>query len=282
MNINNENMVIVTDMNTMVEIKKSMRNTVTKGKIKKLDKTHYVDIDTGEVKEYRSRNTKTSSRKNNPESLARTGRNTKAMMICNFESKNKTQYITLTYNEAKFDYKDAYEDFKTFIKNIRRNYCSDNNMKYFVVEEEHYDSSIHFHCLLYWDKDYPVEMVNNLNKHWSKGFAYHKPIKEDKDILYIASYLVSGCYNNGKKAKKSDIAKTKEEKAAIKSVRLENVPAYYHNIKHSKNMLTPLKDEMTYEQAYELYDFDKPFDERTFEKEFNGIRIRNEYEYYQA
>ena len=282
MNIKKEDNVMVTDMNKVVEIKKSNKTTVTKGKIKRLDKTHYVDTDTGEVKEYKSKNTKTSSRKNNPESLARTGRTTKAMMICNFEDKRKTQYITLTYNKPVFDYDEAYEDFKTFIKNIRRNYCSNNKIKYFVVEEEHYDSSIHFHCLIYWDKDYPIEMINNLSKHWGKGDTYHKPIKDNRDILYIASYLVSGCYNNGKKAKKNDIATTKEEKAAIKNVRLENVPAYYHHIKHSKNMLKPLKEEMTYERAFELHGLEKPFDERTFEKEFNGIKIRNEYEYYQA
>ena len=282
MNIKNDDMVMLTDMNTMVELKKSNKTIVTKGKIKRIDKTHYVDIDTGEVKEYKSKNTKISSRKNNPESLARTGRTTKAMMICNFEDRRKTQYITLTYNEPVFDYDEAYEDFKTFIKNIRRNYCADNKIKYFVVEEEHYDSSIHFHCLIYWENDYPVEMINKLSKHWSKGDAYNKPIKENRDILYIASYLVSGCYNNGKKVKKNDIAKAKDEKAAIKNVRLENVPAYYHHIKHSKNMLKPLKEEMTYEKAFELYDFEKPFDERTFEKEFGDFKITNEYEYYEV
>lgn len=280
MNINNEDAVIVTDMNTIVELKKTSKTCIPKPKIKRLDKTHYVDTETGEVKRYRSKNDKTSSRKNNPESLARTGRTTKGMIICNFEDKSKTQYITLTYDEHVFDYHRAYDDFKAFIKTIRRNYCKDNKVKYFVVQEEHYDGGFHFHCLLYWDKEYPIDMIKNLSSHWHKGDAVHKPIKDNKDILFIASYLVSGYYNNGKKAKKTDIAKSKEEKAAIKNVRLENMPAYYHAVKHSKNLLKPLKDEMTYAEAKSIYGFTEAFDERSFEKNIKGYTIKNEYEYY--
>lgn len=281
MNIKNDDMVMLTDMNSIAEVRKSIKTSVPTAKIKRLNKTQYVDTDTGEIKEYKSKNTKTSSRKNNPESLARTGRTTKNMMICNFEDKSKTQFITLTYNEHVFDYEKSYNDFKTFIKSIRRDYCSDNKMKYFVVQEEHYDRGIHFHCLLYWDKDYPVEMIDKLSSHWSKGSVVHKPIKDNKDILYISSYLVSGHFSKSEKVNNNDIAETNDEKAAIKNVRLDNVPAYYRNIKHSLNMLKPIKEEMTYERAKELYSFDKLIDERTFEKEFKGFHIRNEYEYYQ-
>ena len=227
MNINNEDNVIVTDMNTLVELKKTSKTFIPKPKIKRIDKIHYVDTDTGEVKRYRTKNDKTSSRKNNPESLARTGRTNKGIIICNFEDKSKTQYITLTYDEHVFDYHRAYDDFKAFIKTIRRNYCSDNQVKYVVVQEEHYDGGLHFHCLLYWDKEYPMDMVKNLPSHWHKGDAVHKPIKDNKDILFIASYLVSGYYNTAKKAKKTDIAKSKEDKAAIKNVRLENTIIRY-------------------------------------------------------
>ena len=280
MNIKNEDMVTVNDMNTIVELKKSSKTHTPKAKIKRLNKTQYVDTETGEVKQYKSKNTKTSSRKNNPESLARTGRTTKDMIICNFVDKSKTQYITLTYDEHVFDYYEAYDDFKAFIKTIRRNYCKDNKVKYFVVQEEHYDGGLHFHCLLYWDKDYPIDMIDNLSSHWHRGDAYHKPIKENRDILFIASYLVSGYYNNGKEAKKTDIAKTKDEKAAIKNVRLENMPAYYHAVKHSKNLLKPLKYELLYEEAKDIYGLTQAFDERSFSKNINGYTINNEYEYY--
>ena len=62
-NIKNEDMITVTDMNTLVELKKSSKTHTPKAKIKRIDKTHYVDTETGEVKQYKSKNTKTSSRK---------------------------------------------------------------------------------------------------------------------------------------------------------------------------------------------------------------------------
>ncbi len=280
MNIKNDDLVKVTDMNTMVEIKLCSNSKPPKAKIKRLNKTQYVEIDTGEVKEYKPRGKGTSSRRDNPESLARTGRKTKELIICNFVDKSRTQYITLTYNEHIFDYKQASKDFNAFVKNIRRHYCKNNKMQYVVVQEEHYDSAFHFHCVFYWEKEYPQDMVKNLDNLWSKGVAVHRPIKDNSDILFIAAYLVSGFFDNGKKADKNDIAKVKDEKAAIKNARLENLPAYKRAVKHSKNMFVPIKDEMLYAEARDVYKFAECFNERTFEKKINGYKITNEYEYY--
>lgn len=280
MNIKNDDMVKVTDMNTVVELKLTSTTKTPKGKIRRIDKTQYVDIDTGEVKTYKSKNTKTSSRKNNPNSLARTGRNAKEMMICNFVDKKQTQYITLTYKEAMYDYKQATNDFKAFVKKIRRTYCKDNKMQYFFIQEQHYNDSLHFHCLFYWDKEYPSDMVKNLSTLWEKGTSIHKPIKENKDILYIATYLVSGHFAKDKKANKNDFAQSSDDKGAIKNVRLDNLPAYYRDIKHSKNMLKPIKDEMLYSDVKDIYGFAEPFTERSFEKTLNGFTVKNEYEYY--
>ena len=82
------------------------------------------------------------------------------------------------------------------------------------------------------------------------------------------------------KANKNDIAKTKDEKAAIKNVRLENLPAYYRTAKHSKNMLTPIKDTMYFEDAVRRHNLEEAFSERTFEKTIKGVHIKNEYNYY--
>ena len=105
MKFKNDDLVNVKDMNTIVEVKLPSNNYIPKGVTKRLDKKHYVNTETGEVKEYKSKNDKSSSRKNNPESLARTGRTTKDLIVCNFVDKTKTQYITLTYDEHVFDYK---------------------------------------------------------------------------------------------------------------------------------------------------------------------------------
>lgn len=280
MKFKNDDLVNVKDMNTIVEVKLPSNNYIPKGVTKRLDKKHYVNTETGEVKEYKSKNDKSSSRKNNPESLARTGRTTKDLIVCNFVDKTKTQYITLTYDEHVFDYKQSYNDFKAFIKTLRRHYGSDNEVQYIVIQEEHYDSSLHFHCILYWDKHYPKDMVKNLSDLWDKGSAIHKPIRENKDILFIAAYLTSGFFDKCKKANKYDIAKTKDEKAAIKNVRLENLPAYYRAAKHSKNMLTPIKDTMYFEDAVRRHNLEEAFSERTFEKTIKGVHIKNEYNYY--
>lgn len=286
--ISDDDMVTVTKMGTIAEVKKGNITPNHKPIIKKIDKHHYIDLETGELKEFKERrNSKGSnsdcnrrSRKDNPKSLSTTGRNHKEIIISNFKDTDHTMYITLLFDEVITDFNEAYDYMKNFIKSVRRNFCKNNYVKYVNLTEKHYNGSIHFHALLYWDKPYPKEFANNLKKHWKKGDSLHKPIRCNQDILFLAAYFVNGFTADKGNFEKNDIATNNDEKWAIKNARLEDYPAYSRVIKHSIGMEKGIKFEMPHGEAIEKYGYNGCFSKGEIEKKLDDVYIRQCYEYY--
>lgn len=283
-NICDEEMVYVTVMGTIAEIKKSNAVTNSDGIIKKIDKYHYVDLSTGEVKEFQKLNRtgnsqQKQSRKDSPKSLAYTAKTQKDIIITNFIDTKHTVYLTLLYDDIMTDFERASKDIKNFIKKLRRNF-PDNPMKYVILTELHHTGSIHFHLLLYCENPYTRKFVRHLKSSWKKGEAFCRKIKNNEDILYLAAYFVYGFTAKSDGFDKYDLAIAKAEKRAIKSARLEEYPIYSRVIKHSKNMKKGKKYEMTYSEAKEKYGCNSCFHSGEYEKKMSEIYIRQFYEYY--
>lgn len=155
------------------------------------------------------------------------------------------------------------------------------DIKYVNLVQTHNDGTFHFHLLLYWNKNYPKDSFEVIEKMWQHGHAFHRPIRHNEDILFIAVYFVDGLTTAQGNKKKTDIAKSKKEKGAIKQARLEDIPAYSRIISHSKGMEKAKKESMTYAEAIDKVDSKNGIDFGVFEKTYkNGTFIQQLYEYY--
>lgn len=252
--INNNDSVTVTTMGLVTEIKKT--NLINhKPTIKRLDKNTYVNIDTGEVKEYDGYiRTEEKSRSNNKTSLSRTKLNNKALIIANYESADRTQILTLTYDNIVTDIQQFDKDFESFIKAIRRKYCKGriNSVKYInAIEFDRFDS-IHVHVFLYWNKPFVIDSDIFYNKSWKKGSVYTQTVNDINDIMreavYVTSYLGSSV-----KESIADInhlvASDYDEKVEIKRARVSNFKAYARIFRHSENIIKPSKVYTNYNKA---------------------------------
>ena len=175
------------DLNANVEIRK-MNNIIEvkfndysyydpSPKRKRVDKNHYIDLDTGEYKEYESyiqtyfpeddhdftksndfndylkgkdetddsnddktvKNTKKdkTSRLSSPKSLRKTRKLNKEIIITNFHSPNRTMFVTFIYKNRIEDTKRVGRDMENMIDWVRTHYKTDDNKMKYVYVIEY-------------------------------------------------------------------------------------------------------------------------------------------------
>lgn len=185
--IKDESKVCMIDMGKLTQVRyMSGHNRIAR--VKRVDKDHYINLKTHEVKEYKKREVK--FRTDNYASLRRTFSTAKQMINANFRDKNHTTWATLTYNSKVKDDKQIQKDFSNFIKTIRRKY-PDNNVKYFSALEFSANEGMHIHVLLYWDNPIGDSINDVISKAWKLGNAYVKELNKDNDIKNIGAYLTA-------------------------------------------------------------------------------------------
>ncbi len=243
--------VRITKMGQVIEVQaSSMRGKG--GKIKRIDKDFFVDVETGEVKRYAKHNRK--SRKENYNSLQKTFRNAKEIINTNFQDVALTSWLTLTYREKMTDVKQFDKDFEAFIKRVRRRF-PDRKVKYFIALEFGANGGFHCHCLLYWDGYAPTFTTELCEQLWTKGTMFEKDLKDKSSIRNIAAYLTSHLsdmpieeyrrIHPRRRIEESDIktVQTGDQpfsyKKIIKNARLELYPPRFRIFRHSNNMKKP-------------------------------------------
>lgn len=188
-----------------------------------------------------------SQYRDNYASNRRSFREAENLMLSNFESKEKTTYITLKYAIPEFNTQKFHTDMKMFFKAIRRKY-EQNPMKYIYATELGHDLSYHVHCIIFWEDKSPKD----IGSFWNNGTTYSKPIKKDEDFLYIVRYLTGYNRETTEDERKEllpdmtdeEIARknyfkgytSMAEKKIIKSERLKKMPANIQLFPHSRGM----------------------------------------------
>ena len=185
--------------------------------------------------------------RDNYASNRRSFREAENLMLSNFESKEKTTYITLKYDIPEFSTKKFHNDMKMFFKAIRRKY-KENPMKYIYATELSHDLSYHVHCIIFWEDKAPKD----IDSFWNNGTAYSKSIKKDEEFLYLVRYLTG--YNRettddereenfpgltDEEIARMDYFKNSNsmaEKKIIKTERLKKMPAGIQLFPHSRGM----------------------------------------------
>lgn len=188
--IDNKALVTVTEMGHLMEVQYMEKQNASCG-IKVLPGNRYVNLSTGEVKEF-----KKSEIKDNYKSLKKTFKRLRYLINNNFTGNGNEKFITLTYGED-IDEKRLYTDFKNFMKRLRYQLKKDpkkfgTSIEYISVVEPNGQGRWHCHVLMkfvgvkragYLPQPYLQEL-------WGQGIVDIRDLKDNDNIgAYLTAYL---------------------------------------------------------------------------------------------
>lgn len=227
--------------------------------IKKLDKHCFVDLQTGEVKEFKH----ATHRVDNLTSVKQSLKNLRDYINANVTDPKKSLFITLTYAENMTDGEQLYQDFRKF--NMRLSYYIKQHhfpsYEYLLAIEPQARGSLHAHLLLIFKKRAPYLPNNDMAQLWGHGFIKISAFDNVDNIgAYLSAYLSdmelddslnsSNTYSNGfKLVTDVDSNGNTRNKAIIKGTRLKLYPKGFRLFRKSKGIITPTVKECTYAEA---------------------------------
>lgn len=235
---------------------KSVEYCNTKIYIKKLDKDTYLDLRTGEIKQFQHGN----SRKDAQSTLYQTFQSLRDLINANLsaDTADNALWVTLTYAENMTDPKRLYDDFRKF--NMRLKYhCQKNGLpryEYITVVEPQQRGAWHHHLLLIWDSEAPFIANQELAQIWGHGFVKLKKLR--KNVSNIGAYLTAYLTDLPIEEAQSDtdlpendhlLVKTSKGKKFIKGARLHLYPSGMQIYRHSKGIKQPEITVMPYREA---------------------------------
>lgn len=250
-------------------------------KIKILPDRMYMDLETGEIKDMITHDTRADLK----QSLRRTFRKLRQIINTNCSDSTKVHFITLTYKENMTDQERLYKDFKNFMKKFR---CYVKKMgfdqiEYISVVEPQQRGAWHCHVLMIYAKKRPYIENDKIKEIWGYGFVSITKIDSVDDIgSYLTAYLTDveiseldeNFYqeNSLEDVKNSDHLRIVEGekgkyKAYIKGYRLSYYPPNFNLYRRSKGIKEPEVEIMTYEEALKKVS-DSGEGMKTFEKSY--------------
>lgn len=262
--------VTVTETNHVVEVQ-YMEKCNNKCNIKKIDKYSYIDLGTGEVREFDN----TDNRSQGYNSLRQTLKNLRYLINNNFVGASNELFITLTYgryNNRVKDVKILYDDYSKFMKRLRYEYRDKTTIDYINVVEPQGDGTWHCHVLLKFnDLDY-IYIPNKFDENndpvdaplydlWGQGWVSVKRLTNVDNIgAYLTSYLTDIELNDDKQLFKvlgeglEIIEKEVEGKCKkfIKGGRLHMYPSGINLYRKSRGIIAPERKKMRYKDIKQI------------------------------
>lgn len=287
----NDEIVTFTKMNHISEIQ-YLSAVNTKARTRKLNAEEYVDLRTGEIKQFELSET----RADNVNSLKKTFKKLRYLINNNFVGNPNEFFITLTFSPDESGWRPSVADteylakcMKVFIQRLKRKY---GQIEFVRVLEPHEDGHAHFHMLIRFD-DYDKIYIPNseLNALWGYGFVQINNLKNVDNIgAYVSAYFSDIELNEqtGHDELMSATDKTeileKSGKKYIKGGRLKYYPPGVQIFNKSKGLQYPDRKKMTYLEAKEKAGSLQP----TFQKSMilsdddNDFELSIRYEYYNS
>jgi len=228
--------------------------------IRKLDKDNYIDLTTGEVKEFQHHEKRIDDFTSISQSLKRL----RELINCNATTDvKKCKWLTLTYAENQKDTERLYKDFKYF--NSRLRYFLNKNghppYNYLAVAEPQKRGAWHLHVFMIFSCNAPFIHYDVIKNAWQKGAIQIKAMDNIDNVgAYLTPYLtdidIVDCVND-KNLKINDIREVEEvdeggnkvDKAYIKGGRLKLYPAGMRLYRASRGIKRPVVYECTEKQA---------------------------------
>ena len=243
--IKDSDVVKVTKMNHIIEVQ-HMEKVNRKANIKKLDSDTYVDISTGEIKEFQH----STNRQENQNSLRQTFKKLRYLINNNFTGKGNELHIILTYKRNETDTTALYNDFKRFMTRLKRKH-NDTTIDYISVVEPQERGAWHCHVLMRFNELEKVFIKNkDLKELWGQGFVTIKSLKDVDNIgAYLSAYLADVEVKNELEGLGKEVQiKLVEgkEKRFVKGGRLHMYPPGMNLYRKSKGIIEPTRVEMTF------------------------------------
>lgn len=258
------------EMGNISEIMYSEKKNTTIS-IQKLDKEHYVDKRTGEVKEF----THMDSRADDKNSVRVTLGKLRDIINANVVEPENCLWITLTYAENMTDEKRLYSDFKKFIMRFRYKGYS---FEYIVAMEPQSRGAWHAHLIVIFDTKAPFIPNNEIAALWGHGFVKTKGLKNIDNVgAYLTAYLgdmdfdeviENGFNYSGMETKiieSTDENGEKTKKAIVKGARLKMYPPKFNIFRCSRGIKKPDVSYMPYSKAKKIVGNLMPTFERSVE-----------------
>lgn len=271
--------VKVKQMNHVVEVRHSS-NANYKPNIKKLDNDRYIEISTGEIKEFKH----SENRGENYNSLRQTFNKIRDLINNNFVGQANELHVTVTYAENMTDTVTLYKDFKRFITRLKRKYKNDSSIDYLTVIEPQGRGAWHGHVLLRFNKLESVFIENSeLAQLWGLGFVSIKSLKDVDNIgAYLSAYLADVELtqdNVGQAFTKDGIVQIKEVegKKYIKGGRLHMYPPGMNLYRKSKGIVFPEVKEMSFSRVKKIVGAATPNYQKSITLEDDQHTIKHQY-----
>lgn len=165
-NLPKESDVTVIDCGNKIIIQNSWKISNNLKKYIRQDQEHYIDIETGELKEY-SENGPYKTMKE----ISKTSKDLRELCLKNFNGRLNELFITLTCDHEVKDIKTIKKYARYFIRRLKKKYPK-KNFEYIYKYERQENQNWHFHLLLKDTKHKHLYIPNEkIEKIWNKGFT---------------------------------------------------------------------------------------------------------------
>ena len=276
--------VTVTQAGSVVEIQymEKMNHAAT---IKKINANEYVDLSTGEIKEFQHIENRSQSYK----SLRATFKKLRYLINNNFCGRKNELFITLTYEENMTDTKRLYEDMKNFMKRLKYQFKNSTTVDYLSVVEPQQRGAWHVHLLLKFNDLSSVFIPSSeLATLWGHGFVKIKRVDGVDNIgAYLTAYLadleltpetMAVAFQTGHDVVEKEV--DGQKKAFIKGGRLHMYPPGMNLFRKSKGIAYPEREMMTYAGAKKIVGSAEPHYKKKYEiqaDDFSNTLIFEQY-----
>ena len=229
--------------------------------VRKISKSQYVVIGTGEIKEYQQTDTKQA------DSLRKTFTNLRQLINTNFHVSDSELFLTLTYAENMQDPERLYTDYKNFFKRLR--YSLENReLAYIAIAEPQGRGAWHLHVLLKSTDGKHLYIDNRqMQELWGLGWTETKRLKGDNPGAYFVAY-----FQNTEEEHPGLIADPRKAKKFKKGGRLKFYPKDFKFFRTSRNIEKPVSKTMTYEKV--LAEYGQPIYGQAFQL-VEGEEVKN-------
>lgn len=250
--------------------------------VKKLNADEYMDSN-GNIKKFK----KSETRADGISSVGKTLKRLRRLISANFNGGSSELWVTLTYAENVTDTSVVYQDFKNFMKKLRRKYAKNRSLEYINVLEPQRRGAWHMHLLIKTDDGSHLRVENDdMRRLWGKGFVKVKRLKDTDNVsAYLMAYLTDIELKEGETG--SEHVKVKEGKRYEKGGRLHMYPSGMNFYRCSRGIEQPKKHKGTKEQiyknmGYDLDDIPDPFYYKRLTIDIGGSARHYEFEIVQC
>jgi len=250
--ISANSLVTVTQMNHILEVQ-HMEKKNDKCHIKKLDSDRYVEIATGEIKDFH----KTENRSQGLNSLRQTFKKLRYLINNNFTGSPNELFLTLTYKNQTKDHLQVGKDYDGFLRKLKRHYKEISTIDALKVLEPHATGNYHMHVLLRFnDLQQAYIPTEKLAEIWGLGFVKIQSLKGVDNVgAYLSAYMadleVPDDYEYPHENLEEKVVNGHKKKF-IKGGRLAFYPTGVNLYSKTKGIVYPEREDMSYSEAKKI------------------------------